>query len=99
MTINWEGSSRIYIYFGDTCTFAMSKTNEHVVHYVYLGSADTYDISAETIDTWKDRVDEYGYLYVRFNPNNAGYMTLNVVKRAPSNPSILSSTLLEPPAG
>ena len=95
VTINWEGSSRIYIYFGDTCTYAMSKTNEHVFNYIYLGSDGTYDISAETIDTWKDFVDGDGYVYVRFNPNSAGYMTLDAVKPAPSSPCVLGSTELK----
>ena len=80
MTIKWDGSSRMYTYIGDTCSFAMSSTNSHVIHYENFSRKGTRLVDAATIMSWRDYADEDGYIYARFNPSSSGPLTLVTTK-------------------
>jgi hypothetical protein len=55
----------------------------------------TYTIPAATIDSWSSRVDEDGFLYVRFS-SVSGDITFETDKPEPStSPCVLGSTELE----
>ena len=99
LTIKWDGTSRMYTYIGDTCSFAMSSTNAHVIHYENFSRKGSRLVDAETVKSWKEFVDADGYLYARFNPNTAGKLTFLVEKPIVTiSPCVLASTLLEPTA-
>ena len=72
LSIQWGGSVKLPTYIADACSYTLSSNNSHVLQYAEIKSGGTFDISAATIDTWASRVDEDGYLYVRFNPTNQG---------------------------
>ena len=76
LTIKWDGNSRMYTYIGDTCFFAMTSNNSHLIHYENFSRKGTSLIEAATVRTWKDRVDADGYIYARFNPSTAAKLTL-----------------------
>ena len=96
LTINWAGSSRMSVYIGDTCKFANSASNAHVIHNKTITAKTSYVIPAETVDSWVNRVDGDGYLYVRFS-SVTGDITFQTEKPAPVySPCVLASTLLEP---
>ena len=99
LTIQWDGVSRMYTYIGDTCSFSMSSTNTHVIHYENFSRAGERLISDSVVKTWGEYVDADGYLYARFNPNVAGDVTLIATPMfEPVSPCVLASTLLEPKA-
>ena len=99
LTIQWDGVSRMYTYIGDTCSFSMSSTNTHVIHYENFSRAGERLISDSVVKTWGEYVDADGYLYARFNPNAAGDVTLIATPMfEPVSPCVLASTLLEPKA-
>ena len=99
MTIKWTGSSFLEAYIGDTCQFAFSTSNKHVVTNKDIDRKSSVVIPAATVDTWANRVDEDGCLYVRLSISGNGNITFQTEKPAPIiSPCVLASTLLEPKA-
>ena len=98
LTIQWGGNVKLPTYIADACSFTLSSTNSHVLKYAEVKSKGTFDISAATIDTWASRVDEDGYLYVRFNPTNQGPVVFASAKPEdvdPVKPDPVYSTISE----
>ena len=99
MTIQWGGNSTLPTYIADTCSFFLSSTGNEIVHYETIKRRSSVTIAAATIDEWASRVDADGFLYVRFNPTNQGYVTFTSTKPVEEDsPCVLASTLLEPTA-
>lgn len=82
VTINWSGNSTLPTYISDACSYTLSSTNPHVLLYSTIKRKGSLDIDAETIASWSERVDEDGFLYVRFNPTNQGNVTFSAEKIA-----------------
>ena len=85
------------VYIGDTCFFAAS-TNAHVITTFTLakGTNKTKKLTAETINGWADRVDDEGYIYIRFNADRAGNMTISTnapAEEDPEEPEIPAATI------
>ena len=95
ITFDWKGNSPLPIYIGDTCAFTLSSTNARVVHYKSVARKSAYTIPVETIDSWSDRVDADGFLYVRFNPNNQGKLIVASARPEESEPEILTNECVE----
>ena len=93
MSIKWDGAVRIPTYIADTCAFTLSSTNTHVVQYQNITAKTTKSYEAEIVASWASRVDADGYLYVRLNPNNAGYITFIPIK--PAAPDTIYTTISE----
>ncbi len=95
MVINWEGQVRIPTYIADTCSFTLSSSNKRVLKYTSIKAKtiETYD--AATVDSWESRVDADGFLYVRMNPNSAGYITFTSIKPEPVLPDTIFTTITE----
>ncbi len=86
------------IVFGDTCDYEMDDP----VHVFYSMSApkksgsDTIPraIAKEEIAKWRDRLDDDGFLYIRFFPgNNAGTMLINSNAPEEQDPTYPASTI------
>ena len=86
ITIEWDGNVTLPTYISDTCSYTLSSNNSHVLKYAAIKSGGTFDISAATIDTWASRVDEDGYLYVRFNPTQLGVVIFTSTKPSDVDP-------------
>lgn len=97
ITIEWKGNSTLPTYIADTCAFTLSSKNSRLVlsPAPTISRNGTYLIPASEIENWASRVDGDGYLYVRFNPTNAGKVTFKSDKPAPVlSPCVLGSTEL-----
>ena len=70
LTVKWEGTTRMTFSIGDTCKFVNNSSNARVVHYKAVNKNTDYLIPAATVDSWAPRVDEEGFLYVRFSSVN-----------------------------
>ena len=99
ITINWSGNSTLPVYIADACDFTLASNNAHVLQYASVDRKGKFTIPASSVNSWSSRVDEDGFLYVRFNPTNQGAATFATDKPAPIISScVLGSTLLEPKA-
>ena len=75
LKVTWTGSKRMNMYMADTCVFAMSSTDEHVLLTKQFSRAVTSTYSVDQVASWASYVDAEGFLYVRFNPTIAGNVT------------------------
>ena len=86
MTFKWTGTSTIPSYFADACEFTLSSSNSHVMTYKNVKAKGSATLTVENIQEWANRVDEDGFIYVRFNPNNQGRVTFTSEKPAEEDP-------------
>ena len=87
MTIQWGGSTTMKAYIGDTCSFAASASNSHVLYNKTFNTSGKATIKADVVNSWESRVDEEGNLYVRFTPNKAHQVTFLTEKPAEEEPT------------
>ena len=62
---------------GDTCGFPSNANNSHVLYYKNISRRNSITIPAATVETWADRVDDEGNLYVLFYTGTAGNITIS----------------------
>ncbi len=62
---------------GDTCGFPSNANNSHVLYYKSIGRKNSITIPAATVETWADRVDDEGNIYVLFYTGTAGTITIS----------------------
>ena len=62
---------------GDTCGFPSNANNSHVLYYKSISRRNSITIPAATAETWADRVDDEGNLYVLFYTGTAGNVTIS----------------------
>lgn len=91
MTFKWTGTSAIPTYFADACEFTLSSSNSHVMTYKNVKAKGSSTLTPDNMQAWASRVDEDGFVYVRFNPNNQGRVTFTSSKPAEEDPIIPSS--------
>ncbi len=78
MTFNWDhNSNNCPTYIGDSCSFNTTAGAEHVVTNKTIIKKGTWEVSQEEVESWADKVDPDGYLYIRFNTDaNGGKMEI-----------------------
>lgn len=86
MTFKWTGTSTIPSYFADACEFTLSSSNSHVMTYKNVKAKGSATLTVENMQEWANRVDEDGFIYVRFNPNNQGRVTFTSEKPVEEDP-------------
>lgn len=89
LTIEWGAASKMYLYFGDTCSFSMSSSDSHVIYEEYYSRKGTRLVEAATISSWEQYVDADGYLYARFDPSRTGSVIFKLSK--PMNEPIFTT--------
>ena len=75
LTIKWTGTGTCQTFVADTCSFYLYSGEPEVVYYANIKKRSSVNITADVVDSWADRVDADGFLYVRFNPTSAGKVT------------------------
>ena len=90
LKIKWAGSRRLNTYIGDTCIFAASSTDAHVIYEKAFPRAATITVDAATVASWANSVDEEGYLYVRFTPQTTNEVTF--ISEKPITPDPVYNT-------
>lgn len=68
----WDGITDLYIYLLDTCAGALGQHKPYTIYYKKQPYGDTLTIDTAMWHSWKNRVDEGGWLYFRFNNTNVG---------------------------
>lgn len=78
LKVVWASNYKMKTYISDICPFAMIQTNSNILYYKSFARKGTGSIAADTVLSWKDRVDADGYIYARFNPSSSGRVTLQI---------------------
>lgn len=88
LTINWESINRLPIYIARKCDFSPSTNNSALLlrPAPSIAAGGSLEVEASRVDAWASRIDDNGYFYVRFNPNNAGTVTFITEKIASAEP-------------
>ena len=89
--IYWLGNGTLPVYISDTCHYYLSNTDAAVVQYDNIRSKNTQLHDSTQVNSWASRVDADGYLYVRFNPTRAGYVTFTSIKPEPEFPPVYTT--------
>lgn len=78
MKFTWRNSSaNCTAFIGDNCSFAANRNDSHVVDYQAITRNGSWTILAADLAEYEERVDEDGFLYIRFNTTAAGTMTIS----------------------
>ncbi len=86
MTIEWQcqkGACPFYV--GDSCISA-TEEDPHVFYTGDIGKNNSVVIPASDIASWASHVDGDGYLYMVFNPNNKGTITMTTTAEEEKDP-------------
>ena len=65
------------MFIGDTCGFPNNANNPHIIYAKSIIRKGTLAIPAATVETWADRVDDEGNIYVLFYTGTAGNVTIS----------------------
>ena len=90
LQIMWAGNRRLNTYIGDTCVFAASSSDTHVIYEKAFPKAAVITVDAATVDSWANSVDDEGYLYVRFTPQTTNEVTF--ISERPETPDPIYTT-------
>jgi hypothetical protein len=71
----------------------MSTSDEHVIYSKTFTRKGSTNINVSVVNSWASSVDEYGYLYVRFNPSTNSRVSFSTSK--PAKPDPIYTTLAE----
>jgi hypothetical protein len=77
ITIKSAINDECKVFIGETCGFPSNESHDHVLYYQKISRKKTITIPAATVETWADRVDDEGNLYVLFYPKAAGTVTIS----------------------
>lgn len=72
----WSGSESLHTFMAETCQFAVAPYNKYVVNYFVVPSDGEYLLDVATLKQFADKVDEDGYLYIRFLTEKPGTLTV-----------------------
>jgi len=75
-------------YIGVNCSIPASATSGNVIENKTIPKtgARTWTIPAEDVAYWEEDVDPDGYLYIRFNPDASGSMTISTTAPEEQDP-------------
>ena len=90
LIIKWTGN-KVPVYIADTCSFVMNNKEPRLLLNVNIPRRGQYKINAETLEEWKSRVGEEGYIYISFDNAAAGSVTFQTEKPIPADPEIITN--------
>ena len=76
VTFRWAGEESLHTFIAETCQFAVAPYNKYVVNYIAIPASGELVLDAETLAKFADKVDDAGYLYVRFLTEKPGTITV-----------------------
>ena len=76
VTFRWSGEESLHTFIAETCQFAVAPYNKYVVNYIAIPASGELVLDAETLAKFADKVDDAGYLYVRFLTEKQGTITV-----------------------
>ena len=86
MTLSWttDASGTCPTFFGSNCSFG---TSSGYLRRITVQKNGNFTIPAADLAAWNEKTDEDGYLYIRFNPGNAGTMVISTTAQEEVDPA------------
>ena len=93
ITITWTGNSTLPTFLAQDCNLDLSTSADNLLlnPAPAIGRKGKLTIDAATVNSWASRIDEEGFMYVCFNPNNTGRVKFVVTKPDPIYTTIAES--------
>ena len=66
VTLNWGGSTPLYVFIAKSKDFALTPYNRYVIHYEEIAAGGSWVLTKEQMASWAAHADADGQLYVRF---------------------------------
>lgn len=76
VTFQWAGEEALHTFVAETCQFAVAPYNKYVLNYVAIPAQGKLVLDAATLAAFADKVDDAGYLYIRFLTEKEGTLTI-----------------------
>ena len=76
VTFQWAGEEALHTFVAETCQFAVAPYNKYVLNYVAIPAQGKVVLDAATLAAFADKVDDAGYLYIRFLTEKEGTLTI-----------------------
>ncbi len=98
MTLALTGTNvAVPVFIGDTCGFQNNNKDPHVIYAKSVPKRSSITIPASEIETWADRVDDEGNIYIIFGATQAtqvgGTFTVTSTAPLPQDPVYPSATI------
>ncbi len=94
LTFKWNlKNGNCPTYIGDTCYFSTSASDPHVFANKAIPKNGSWTVTAEKLDSLAEHVDPDGYFYVRFNPTNAGKISISTTAPDETDPVYPHATI------
>lgn len=96
LTVTFTPKNKCSVFFATDCNITLDKDAANLLYSADLtSSTNSVTIPAEDIATWKDRVDDEGYFYARFDHRLSGtfYITLQSGAQPEKDPEYPKSTI------
>ena len=75
VTLNWGGSTPLYVFIAKSKDFALTPYNRYVIHYEEIAAGGSWVLTKEQMASWAAHADADGQLYVRFLTEEEGVLT------------------------
>jgi hypothetical protein len=72
----WAGESQLHTFIAETCEFAVAPYNKYVVDYIAIPANGEFVLDVATLSAFAGKVDEDGYLYIRFLTEKEGTLSV-----------------------
>lgn len=72
----WQGTSKLELFVADTCSFALTASDAHVVKHLEIAPNTTVILTREEVALLPEFTDADGYLYLRLRSTAAGAITI-----------------------
>ena len=66
VTLNWGGSTPLYVFIAKSKDFALTPYNRYVIHYEEIAADGSWVLTKEQMASWAAHADADGQIYVRF---------------------------------
>lgn len=76
ITFRWSGEESLHTFVAETCQFAVAPYNKYVVNYITIPANGELVLDANRLSEFADKVDDAGYLYIRFLTEKEGKLTV-----------------------
>ena len=76
ITFGWSGEESLHTFVAETCQFAVAPYNKYVVNYITIPANGELVLDAAKLSEFADKVDNAGYLYIRFLTEKPGTLTV-----------------------
>ena len=76
ITFRWSGEESLHTFVAETCQFAVAPYNKYVVNYITIPANGELVLDAAKLSEFADKVDDAGYLYIRFLTEKEGKLTV-----------------------